>query len=137
MILGYSWAKFGKKSHIKLMVISYVYVILASFNIFCFELLLTKSFFVTRVFLSLQMCFEVFFASIVMSGLWREGVQYLASFWNQLRLIVIVGGFVGNILRMGHMVELRSTRVMLSVTSIAMWFEVLYFLRAFEGKGVG
>jgi WD40 repeat protein len=135
MILGYGWAKFGKKTHIKLMVVSYLYILLATFNVYCFEhFLLKTSYFATRFFLILQICFECWFSIPVIADLYRNWLPYCSSIWNQMRLIIIVGGLLGNTLRLYHMKELRLTRIVLSVTSIAMWFDALYYLRAFEGK---
>lgn len=134
MLLGYAWAKFGMRTHIKLMVLSYMYILLATFNVYSYEWLLNESYLATRFFLLLQMCLEVVLAAPIASGLYRHGGKYLTSVWNHFRIVIIGGGLVGNILRLIYMVELRSTRIVLSITSICMWFHALYFLRAFEGN---
>ena len=135
LILSYAWAKFGRERHIKLMATSYIYILLATFNVYCFETLLKESYLVTRLFLIAQICFELGFSVPAAVGLYRDFFGYISSIWNELRLTYIIGGLIGNILRFYYMKELRSTRIILSVTSIAFWFDSLYYLRAFEATG--
>ena len=134
MILGYAWAKFGMSTHIKLMVASYTYLVLATYNIYCFETMAIESYATARALLSIQLCFELILTALVLSSMNRNWYGYVQSIWHYLKLVIIAGGLLGNILRLHHMKDVRATRIILSITSIAIWFDALYYLRAFEGR---
>jgi hypothetical protein len=55
--------------------------------------------------------------------------------WNTMDAISFAGAFVGIIIRLSYMTDTDVSRSILAVSSVFVWFKVLYFLRAFSSSG--
>ncbi len=69
----------------------------------------------------------------------RVGAFILSHFifdvWNFCDVVIILTGIIGLILRIIFAEDSPTGRVLLSLTSILMWFKVLYFMRPFSNSG--
>ncbi len=61
--------------------------------------------------------------------------HFIFDIWNMVDMIVIITGIVGLSLRLAFAQDTPTGRVFLSITSILMWFKLLYFMRPFSSSG--
>lgn len=138
LLLKYAWRSFGKRSHVKAMLFYFIYVGFAATSIYLFESLISSDVNQDSLALALiivVLCFDSYFVYVEIEELLFSPVEYLTDIWNQIDLTVIAGSMTGNILRIIYWRDTNVSRITLSLASIAMWFNVLYFLRAFESTG--
>jgi len=136
LALRFAWKSFGKKEHVKQMGLYLLYVILATFSVYSFDRMLdTNMWIVSFVVIGLQILLDMYFLKIEVQQVVSNSLEYLYDIWNFLDLIVIICGLGGNGLRIGYRYETLLSRIFLSIQSITMWFNVLFYLRAFENTG--
>ena len=49
--------------------------------------------------------------------------------------VIIFTGIAGLLLRMAYGEDTKGGRIVLAITSILMWFKLLYFMRSFSNSG--
>jgi WD40 repeat protein len=137
MALGFAWRKFGRKTHIVAMVLYFLYVVIAATSIYSFKYIQHDPVYwpVSLVLILLQLALDAYFIYVEFFQLILAPVEYVSDIWNQIDLVIIVGGLVGNIVRLVEWDETNASRILLSITSVFMWFNTLFYLRAFEATG--
>jgi WD40 repeat protein len=68
-------------------------------------------------------------------SIWTVLLTHFADLWNAVDIIVVVSGIVGLLLRIGYGRDTPTGRSFLAITSVFMWFKILYFLRPFSTSG--
>ncbi len=61
--------------------------------------------------------------------------HFILDIWNAIDMSIILTGIVGLVMRMIWNDDSSGGRVVLSITSILMWFKILYFMRPFSASG--
>ena len=136
LALSFAWKSFGKKEHVKQMCLYLLYVSLATFSVYSFDRLLESNLWLLSfAVIGLQIILDIYFLKIEVQQVLSSSLDYLYDIWNFLDLMVIASGLVGNCIRVGYRHETLLSRVFLSIQSITMWFNVLFYLRAFENTG--
>lgn len=144
LILGYAWKSFGRRSHVKAMLFYISYVAVATTSVYVFEefLLLndekgrTGREILPLFLILIVLIFDVYYFVIEFNQFYHlEFREYISDVWNQIDITVIFTSVMGNITRLIQWRETNASRVFLSIASIAMWFNLLYYLRAFEVTG--
>ena len=62
-------------------------------------------------------------------------LRHFSDFWNILDLAVIVIVLLGTLLRCIYARETDSSRSVLALGCVVVWFKLLYFMRPFKGSG--
>ncbi len=62
-------------------------------------------------------------------------ITHIADLWNAVDLVIVVNGIIGLVLRLAYDRDTPTGRSCLAVTSVFMWFKILYFLRPFSSTG--
>jgi WD40 repeat protein len=66
---------------------------------------------------------------------WTVLLNHFADLWNAVDMVVVVSGITGLLLRIGFGRDTPTGRSFLAITSVFMWFKILYFLRPFSTSG--
>lgn len=136
LALRFAWKSFGKKEHVKQMCLYLLYVVLATFSVYSFDRLLESDIWVLAfVVIGLQLLLDLYFFKIEVQQMASNSFSHLHDIWNLLDIVVIASGLVGNASRISYRYETLQSRVALSIQSICMWFNILFYLRAFENTG--
>ena len=135
--LSYAWREFGRKAHLSAMIVYLAYVALITVSTMTFKWLtgFEAGTVAIVVLIVLQLLMDVYF-------LFKEGqqfapdpYQYVLDCWNLIDILIYVGNITATIIRAVNWSDTPSSRVILSIVSIAAWFNILYHLRAFEVTG--
>lgn len=65
----------------------------------------------------------------------QERLSYLSDFWNRVDLVHLLGNAIGNVIRLVNMAETGASKIILTLACITMYFNILYYLRAFDSTG--
>lgn len=132
LILSYAWRAFGRRVHIKTMAIYLLYVFIATLSTTTFPYVHRREPVGSLTLIFLQLGMEIYFAISRMRQYWLSWRSIFDSTaWDFISVIVITWGAAANILRLIFWTQGIVTRVILSITTIFLWFNVLYFFRAF------
>ena len=136
LALSFAWRACGRKTHMISMLIYYFYVAVAASSIYTFQYFIDNDLsIVAFVLLGAQFAMDVFFIYRELLEFFHAPVDYASDMWNQLDIVVIMGGIIGNALRFYFWNDTLASKVALSMTSVGMWLNVLFYLRAFESTG--
>jgi WD40 repeat protein len=135
--LSYAWRLFGRKVHTFSMGVYFLYVLVASVSIYSFHQIKggEHTWIVSLVLIALQLGLDLYFVYKEGGQFLMSPLEFLTDIWNLIDGGIIVTGLTGNLLRLSFWRDTQASRVMLSLTSILMWFNVLFYLRAFESTG--
>jgi hypothetical protein len=61
--------------------------------------------------------------------------HFFYDIWNFLDIVIIITGIIGLGSRLALNRDTESGRILLSITSVMMWFKLLYFMRPFSSSG--
>ena len=61
--------------------------------------------------------------------------QFIMDIWNAIDVSIILSGITGLVMRIVANKDSPSSRIALSITSILMWFKLLYYMRPFSASG--
>jgi hypothetical protein len=136
LALSYAWRRFGLKAHLLKMAVYFFYVILSTVALLAFEELLdTKRHGAAYALVTLQLAIDAYFIKEEVQQFGVSPLEYFSDFWNVLDFIVIFTNITANVLRLVYLDDNMVIDVLLSVSSIVAYFNILYYLRAFEATG--
>jgi WD40 repeat protein len=135
--LSYAWRLFGRKVHTFSMAMYFLYVLVASVSIYSFHQIKggQHTWIVSLILIAVQLGLDLYFVYKEGGQFLMGPIEFLTDIWNVIDGGIIVSGVAGNLLRLSYWEDTEASRVMLSLTSILMWFNVLFYLRAFESTG--
>ena len=135
LILSYAWRRFGRRAQIHKMSVYVIFVVFATLDVLTFESLHRRTPVASIVFMAIQLAIDAFFVREEAAQFLLDPIDYLSDIWNQIDFTVIIGSIVSIVLRLVYWDDTNASRVTYSITIIATWFNVLYYLRAFESTG--
>mmetsp|Transcript_26207 Transcript_26207/g.56671 ORF Transcript_26207/g.56671 Transcript_26207/m.56671 type:complete len:610 (-) Transcript_26207:172-2001(-) len=134
LILSYSWLSYGVRGHLMSMGIYAILGLLALVDIFLFSFIkLHPELYYTIA--SLELALDAYYLRSELNQFWDEPGQYFKHVWNWLDLVVIIGNAGCVLLRCIYWEDGVAYKITASLFSIALWTNVLHYLRAFESTG--
>lgn len=136
LALKFAWIRFGLWGYVKSTLIYLTYVAVVSFTNFKFlEYEVDDNEAGVYAPIIIVLLFDLYFFYDEFDQMIEMKIKYFYDFWNQIDFLHIAGNTIGCILRLIYQDETDASRAVLAIASIAMWFNVLYYLRAFELTG--
>jgi hypothetical protein len=137
LALSYAWRRSGLKVHLRKMWVYLVYIVISTVSLLMFNEILDRESIapIAPALIVAQLAINVFFIKEEWQQFSVTPLDYLKDVWNCLDLIVIFTNTTANVLRLIHLKDSIATEVLLCVSSIVSYFNILYFLRAFESTG--
>lgn len=137
LTLAYCWRLYGRSYHINSMKVYLFYAALSSLTLFSFKGTRHHEVwqYVPVVLMAVQLILSLNMFRLELRQLYEEKIAYFNNVWNLNDFIVILGSTCGNTLRLIYWEERDTSRVLLSLSIICVYFKVLFFLRAFETSG--
>ncbi|KAJ1416212.1 hypothetical protein B484DRAFT_156260 [Ochromonadaceae sp. CCMP2298] len=137
LALSYAWRTIGIRAHVKALSLYGIFVMIATAGTLSFKELHTdpKLWLVSLLLIVSQLLFDAYFVNKEKEQFIVAPLEYLSDVWNLIDFNVIVSNVSGNLLRLCFWQEGYASRILLSWCSVFMFFNALYFLRAFESTG--
>jgi hypothetical protein len=139
LALQISWQKFGLPAHVKAFVLYLLYLVLSSSSIYVFDELVSSDHAplhrLAYAMIIVIIASNLYFLYMEFVQILFFGAAYFMDIWNSIDVLVILTTLCGNALRLAYRRETAISACMLAVASIGLWFNILYYLRAFESTG--
>jgi hypothetical protein len=136
LALAYAWRRIGLLVHLKKMWIYFVYIAISTVSLLSFDALRTEDYSgVAYVLVFAQLAINGYFVKEEWQQFTVDPVEYMSDVWNCLDLCVIITNALANILRVLYLRDTIASEILLCLSSIVGYFNILYFLRAFEATG--
>ena len=137
LALSFAWRKIGIHVHLRKMYAYLVYIIISTISTLTFDE--SKNNFTTIIIaiilLIIQIIFDIYFIKEEFYQFYMNPIEYITDIWNVLDIIVIYTNITACILRLIYMNDTLFIDVLLCISSITGYFNILYYLRAFESTG--
>jgi WD40 repeat protein len=136
------WRTYGKKLHLKSFSKYVVFTVVYAIAVFSFDFCIHYSLASKIITLTLHAATLI----AIVYYIYEEYLQFryedvtlfdhvFGDMWNTMDAISFAGAFVGIIIRLSYMTDTDVSRSILAVSSVFVWFKVLYYLRAFSSSG--
>lgn len=136
LALSYCWNSAGLRVHTFTMVMYLLKVVMATISIYTFDRSVDTDYMWPSVALvCCLLALDGYFLYMEIFEFLSAPLRYFTVIWNVVIGVVMGSGLIGNILRLVYLRDTLVSRTALSITSIFMWTNVLYYLRAFEATG--
>jgi WD40 repeat protein len=137
LVLQYAWSRMGLKVHLFKMFTYFTYMIIVTVSVLTFRHNKDDSNtgFVSVILIVLQLVADLYFIKEEGLQLAINPFEYLSDIWNAMDFTVIVTNALANVLRLVYYEDTPATQVFLAISSIVGYFNLLYYLRAFEATG--
>ena len=138
LALSYAWHTFGIKAHLTKFAIYVLYVAIATTSTLTFDALHDKGgglWYISIILIGLQLLLNCSFVYSESKQYMTGIIEYLEDIWNFIDFTVIMTSTAANVLRLVYWDDTPASIILLSFASVFMWFNILYFLRAFEATG--
>mmetsp|Transcript_26208 Transcript_26208/g.56680 ORF Transcript_26208/g.56680 Transcript_26208/m.56680 type:complete len:586 (-) Transcript_26208:813-2570(-) len=134
-VLTYSWLAYGMTGHLESMGVYLFFIVVSSVDIFLFEYVKDDLEGVYYAIAATELLLDAFYLKAEMDQFFDDSSRYFLHVWNYLDLLVIFGNIVCVLLRCIFWTDIVAYKFAASLFSIAMWFNMLHYLRAFESTG--
>ena len=135
LALSYAWHTFGIKAYKFKMYVYFFYVAISTASTLTFEIIKGRFWYASLFLIVVQLCINAYFVRSEGQQYMTGIIEYLVDIWNFFDFSVIMGSTAANVLRLIYWEDTLASRILLCVTSIFMWFNILYYLRAYEETG--
>mmetsp|Transcript_34852 Transcript_34852/g.65001 ORF Transcript_34852/g.65001 Transcript_34852/m.65001 type:complete len:544 (-) Transcript_34852:86-1717(-) len=137
MCQRFVWRIHGRVLHVKLFKRYILYVFFSSLSIYIFPFCIERPSYwpLIGVLLGGQILYDMYYIYSERRQFLDHPLEYIKDVWNRLDVLIICSGLSGNVIRLTTSGDTLVSRVCLSIFSISLWFNFLYFLRAFERTG--
>jgi WD40 repeat protein len=137
LALAYAWRRMGLRVHLLKMAVYFVYIILSTASLLTFVVNKSRpgTGWISYALIYAQLALDAYFIKEEGLQLGVNPLEYLSDIWNAMDFVVVVTNVLANILRLSYDADTVATRILLCVCSIVGYFNILYFLRAFEETG--
>eukprot|EP01032_Pedospumella_encystans_P017121 gene17121-19520_t len=137
LALAYAWRRFGLHVHLVKMVIYCTFVALSTVSLLTFTQFMGESRTVPVAYALIiaQLALDAFFIIEERKQFLVNPLLYFTDVWNAMDALVVISNVVANVLRLVYLEDTIPCKVFLCITSIVGYFNILYYLRAFESTG--
>lgn len=141
MALKFAWERRGKPVHVRAFLFYVAYLFVFSFTLYAYKSMWQDDSIIHAPYAAVGLCILNIFVNIYFiveetNQMMGEGaIEYLSDVWNQIDITIIFCTGIGMLLRVAFRGETDLSRAFLALSCVGVWFNVLYYLRAFETTG--
>jgi len=137
LALAYAWRRFGIKVHLFRMAMYCIFVALSTVSLLTFSKNMNdpRTAPVAYALIIAQLALDAYFVFEERNQFFVNPILYMLDIWNFMDFVVIVSNVAANVLRIAYREDILEGKVFLCLTAIFGYFNILYFLRAFESTG--
>ena len=136
------WRSAGKNIHLNSLYIYIVYILVYVFNVYTFDYFMhyNRSSYVVGW---ISQVLVLMFASYYVYREWAQAHgcrqtyfnRFVGSVWSSIAGMSLVAVLIGSIWRLIECKDTKGSRSVLAIASILIWFNLLYFFKAFASSG--
>jgi hypothetical protein len=141
--LRHVWRAYGKRMHLRSFVQYAAFTALYAIAVLFFDFCMQYDSAASKI---VGIALQVATLAVVVYYIYEEYQQvrfenesiiwhFVGDMWNALDFVSLIGSLIGFAMRLEQMKDTRASRCILAVSSVFIWFKVLYFLRAFSSSG--
>ena len=137
LALSFAWRKIGIHVHLRKMYAYLIYIIISTISTLTFDESNSSrtTIIIAIILLIIQIIFDIYFIKEEFYQFYMNPIEYITDIWNILDIIVIYTNITACILRLIYMNDTLFIDILLCISSITGYFNILYYLRAFESTG--
>ena len=137
LVLSYAWRRVGIRAHVIKMCIYISYIIIGTASLLTFTRNKDDphSGFISYILIIVQLVLDLYIIKEEGLQLAVDPLEYLGDIWNALDFVVVTTNVLANILRLAFWRDTVASKVFLCLTAVVGYFNILYYLRAFEATG--